>query len=827
MNRTYTVADIARCMGGTLLQAPHAEEVIRELAFDSRRIQQGDETLFFALVTQRNDGHRYIGDLYRKGIRHFVVNRQFAEASAYPEADFIQTEDTLKALQALAREHRNQFLLPVIGITGSNGKTTVKEWLYQLLCDDYRIAYTPNSFNSQIGVPVSVWNLDKDSQLGIFEAGISRPDEMAVLESIIRPTIGILTNIGQAHNEFFMGIRQKIGEKLNLFRHVDTLILSFDNGDVNEVLLRAGLPQKIKLFTWSRNRVESDLYVQKISSSDKQTEITAVYKGETLAIRIPFIDEAAIENVLHCWACMLLLGYSNDRIAERMLLLKPIAMRLEMKQGINRCLIINDTYNSDINSLQIAVDLMANQHQYRKRTLILSDILQSGRSERELYEEISRMLANKGVTRIIGIGEALLRQASCFPMEKAFYRNTTDFLQQFETNKLENEVILIKGARKFEFERIASYLELKSHETVLEVNLNTLIDNLDYFRSKLQPGTKVMAMVKACGYGTGDIDIANELQYHKVDYLTVAYADEGVLLRNKNITLPIMVMNPDERCVELILKHRLQPEIYSFRILRLFEEALQRHPQEERLKVHLKIDTGMHRLGFEPKELKELLQHLKDESRMEVESVFSHFAAADDPMDDAFTHMQASLLDDCHAQISDALGYRPLKHIDNSAGILRFPQYQYDMVRLGLGLYGVNPFADPNRIHCVATLRTIVSQLKWVAKGETVGYNRSWRAGRDSLIATIPIGYADGLPRTLSNGKGEFLINGEIARSVGLVCMDMCMLDVTGIPVHEGDAVTVFGPQWSVTRMAHQAGCTEYEILTGISQRVNRMYVRK
>ena len=814
-------------MDGVLLQSPHADEEIRELAFDSRRIQQRQDILFFALVSQRNDGHRYIGELYRKGIRHFVVNRQFAEASSYPDADFIQTEDTLAALQKLAQEHRKRFMIPVIGITGSNGKTTVKEWLYQLLCDDLRITYTPNSFNSQIGVPISVWGLNRDTQLGIFEAGISQPDEMALLESIIQPTIGILTNIGSAHNEYFMGIRQKIGEKLNLFRHVDTLILSLDNGDVNEVLMRAGMMQKIKLFTWSRNRRESDLFVESAETSDNRTTITAVYKGETLKISIPFIDEGAVENVLHCWSCMLLLGYSNDRIAERMAQLKPIVMRLELKQGVNRCLIINDTYNSDVNSLQIAVDFMSNQRQYRKRTLILSDILQSGRSERELYEEISRMLVQKGVTRIIGIGEALLRQASCFPMEKEFYKSTSDFLQLFDAGKLENEVVLVKGARKFAFDRISAFLELKSHETVMEVNLNTLISNLDYFRSKLKPGTKVMAMVKAAGYGTGDIDIANELQYHNVDYLTVAYADEGVLLRNKNVTLPIMVMNPDERGVEMILKHRLQPEIYSFRILELFVEALHRHPQEEGLKVHLKIDTGMHRLGFYPTEIPDLLRRLHEEPRIEVESVFSHFASADDPMEDAFTHAQAALLTACHEQVSEALGYRPLKHIANSTAIIRFPQYHFDMVRIGLGLYGVNPFADPNRIHCVATLRTIVSQLKRVAVGESVGYNRTWKAERESLIATIPIGYADGLPRTLSHGKGEFLINGEIVRSVGLICMDMCMLDVTGVKVNEGDEVIVFGPQWPVTGMARQAGCTEYEILTGISQRVNRVYVRK
>ncbi|MBP5396624.1 MAG: bifunctional UDP-N-acetylmuramoyl-tripeptide:D-alanyl-D-alanine ligase/alanine racemase, partial [Bacteroidales bacterium] len=646
-----TIAEIARSVGGTLVQAPNAEDTVRELAYDSRRIQQRDDTLFFALVTSRNDGHRYIGDLYRKGIRHFVVNKLFNEASSYPEADFIQTENTLEALQALARNHRMQYHIPVIGITGSNGKTTVKEWLYQLLCEDYRIAHTPNSFNSQIGVPISVWSLNSESQLGIFEAGISRPDEMGVLESIIKPTIGILTNIGSAHNEYFMGIRQKIGEKLNLFRHVGTLIMSFDNGDVNEVLLRAALFRNVKLFTWSRNREESDLFVRGTETTGNETRITAVYKGETVSVRIPFIDEASIENVLHCWSCMLLLGYDNKVIAERMAQLKPIAMRLELKEGINRCLIINDTYNSDINSLQIAVDLMANQHQFGRRTLILSDLLQSGRSEKELYEDISKMLVNKDVTRLIGIGEALRRQSSLFPMEKEFYNSTEDFLNMFDTGKLENEVVLVKGARKFGFERISAFLGLKSHETVMEVNLNTLISNLDYFRSKLEPGTRVMAMVKAAGYGTGTIDIANELQYHKVDYLTVAYADEGVLLRNKNITLPIMVMNPDERCVELIIKHRLQPEIYSFRILNLFEEALKRHPLEERMKVHLKIDTGMHRLGFDPKDLDELLQRLGDESRLEVESVFSHFAAADDPMDDSFTHAQAALLNECHEQI--------------------------------------------------------------------------------------------------------------------------------------------------------------------------------
>ncbi len=827
MIKLETVSEIAQRIGGVLLQQPHADAVIRELAFDSRRVQPDSDCLFFALVTQRNDGHRYISDLYNKGIRHFVVDTRFSDAGLYPDADFIRTGDTLKALQELAKAHRRQFHVPIIGITGSNGKTTVKEWLYQLLCEDYKITYTPNSFNSQIGVPVSVWGLNEETQLGIFEAGISRPDEMNALKAIIEPTIGILTNVGSAHSEFFMGIRQKIGEKLNFFRNVDTLVLSLDNGEVNEVLLRSGMAQKVKLFTWSRNRKEADLYIQQVETKEKSTLIKAVYKEETYSICIPFIDDAAIENTLHCWACMLLLGYSNDLIAERVARLKPIAMRLEMKQGIRRCLIINDTYNSDLNSLQIAVDLMANQRQYGKRTIILSDILQSGLSERELYQEISNLLVHKNISRIIGIGDAISRQASVFPMEKAFFKTTSEFLSVFDTGKLDNEVVLVKGARKFEFERIAAFLELKTHETVLEVNLNDLISNLDYFRSRLQPETKVMAMVKACSYGTGDIDIANELQYHKTDYLTVAYADEGITLRNKNISLPILVMNSDERSVPLIIKHHLQPEIYNFRILQLYEDALKHHPQEEPLHVHIKIDTGMHRLGFNPEEIGELIQHLQQNSQWHVESVFSHFAAADDPMEDAFTHSQAALLSACHDSISEALGYRPLKHIANSTGILRFPEYQFDMVRLGLGLYGVNPFADQHRIRCIATLRTIVSQLKRVEAGETVGYNRTWKAARKSVIATIPIGYADGFPRTLSNGKGELLINGQLVHTVGLVCMDMTMLDVTDITVKEGDVVTVFSPQISISQMARRAECTEYELLTGISQRVNRIFVRK
>ncbi len=637
----YTISSIAKIINGDFIHGFDSDYIIKELAYDSRKIQHQSHVLFFALLSSKNDGHNYIEELYDKNVRNFVINKTYTHTHRFSEANFILVDDTLHALQTLAKHHRRNFHLPIIGITGSNGKTAVKEWLYQLLYNDYNIAYTPNSFNSQIGVPLSVWNLNEDMQLGIFEAGISKPNEMNVLKEIIEPSIGILTNIGAAHDEYFMDVKQKIGEKLNLFRNVDTLIYNTDNGIITEVLLRTELTKKIKLFIWSRKKEDADLYITNISKQSKSTEITAVFQAQSLKIKIPFIDDAAIENTIHCWACMLLLGYSNDIIAERIFKLTPIAMRLEMKQGINRCMIINDTYNSDINSLQIALDLMINQKQFKKRTLILSDILQSGHSEYELYKEISDLLNTKDIHHIIGIGEAISRQANSFTIKKEFFKTTNDFFADFDTSKLENEIILIKGARKFNFERISNYLELKTHETVMEVSLNSLINNLNYYRSLLKPGTKIMAMVKAFGYGIGDIDLANELQYHKVDYLTVAYADEGIALKNKNIHLPIMVMNPDERGIESILKYQLQPEVYSFRILQLLEEAIEHNPQIPDIHIHLKIDTGMHRLGFEKHIMTELINHLTSNPKIIVESVFSHFASADDSREDAFSRQQA------------------------------------------------------------------------------------------------------------------------------------------------------------------------------------------
>ncbi len=822
----YSVSDIATIVNGVLYAKLDKDYPVKDLVYDSRKIQGVENALFFALVTPKNDGHKYIESLYERNITNFVVNKDYADLERYPYANFIVVEDTLRALQQLARYHRKQFSIPVIGITGSNGKTAVKEWLYQLLCPDSKIVYSPNSFNSQIGVPISVWKMSKEDQMGIFEAGISKPEEMNSLKEIIEPTIGIFTNIGSAHDESFMDIRQKVGEKLNLFRNVETLVFSSDHGIIMEGLMRTELPKKIRLFSWSTRKDDADLKIKSIEKRSKEAYIKAVYKEEDISITIPFVDDAAIENIIHCWATMLLLDYSNEIIAERIAKLTPIAMRLEMKQGINRCMIINDTYNSDTNSLQIALDLMNSQHQYQRRTVILSDILQSRSSEHMLYKEIATLLENKNIHRIIGIGDAISRQGNSFTIEKEFYKTTNDFFADFDVDKLENEIILIKGARQFNFERISNYLSLKTHETVMEVSLPNLIANLNYYRTLLHPTTKVMAMVKAFSYGIGDIDIANALQYHGVNYLSVAYADEGVSLRNKNITLPIMVMNPDELSIELILKYDLQPEIYSFRILSLLLLAMEQNLHIETVNIHLKIDTGMHRLGFEKKNIPELLQILKNNPKIQVESIFSHFAAADDPGEDAFTRYQADLFSECYQMITDKLGYNPVKHISNSAGMSRFPEYQFDMVRMGIGLYGVNHFVNPNKVANVATLKTIISQIKHISASETVGYNRKWRTSRDAVIATIPIGYADGFPRSGGNGKAKVLVNGRLASVIGNICMDMCMLDITDIPAKEGDMVIVFGKELPIFQLAKSTGMIEYELLTGISQRVKRVFIQ-
>ena len=819
----YNFHEIAEITDGKIISQEYDDQTISDILIDSRRLITSANCIFIALVSKKNDGHRYIEDLYHKGIRNFIVSNKDYIPKA---ANVIYTENTLKALQKLTTAHRKKFNIPVIGITGSNGKTIVKEWLFQLISPDKKIARSPKSYNSQVGVPLSVWQLKPDSELGIFEAGISEPDEMGKLQQIIQPTVGIFTNIGPAHSENFLNLKQKVGEKLKLFTKVNTLIYCPDFSEMQETIIRSEILNNIKAFTWSRKQ-PANLWIKNVSQINQKTQIEAEFDKKNLSITIPFTDEASIENAIHCWTTMLYLGYKNKVIAERMLNLQSIAMRMEMKEGINHCSIINDSYNSDIVSLNIAIDFLNQQNQHMKKTIILSDILQSGQNDNELYGEIGLLLKKKNIQRLIGIGPAIGKQSDKFDLEKYFYPNTETFLRQFSFTSFQNESILLKGARIFEFEQISQALQQKAHETVLEINLNALVHNLDYYRKQLNTGTKIMAMVKAFSYGSGSFEIANMLQYHQIDYLAVAYADEGVELRKAGISAPIMIMNPDEQSYDAILKHSLEPEIYNFRSLRMLEETIKSNilPDNKPVKVHIKLDTGMHRLGFLPEEIDSLINRLSGNRAIYVQSVFSHLAASEDPQEDDFTRYQISQFENMAEKFKKHLRHNIQMHILNSAGISRFPEAQFDMVRLGISLYGVPTVEnEKEKLENVSTLKSTISQIKTIRQGETIGYNRTAKADKEMTIAIIPIGYADGLNRKLSNGNGRVYINGIAAPVVGNVCMDMCMIDITGIEAQEGTDVIIFGTEHPISEMASAIGTIPYEVLTSISRRVKRVY---
>lgn len=820
---SYTFTEIASIVEGDIISRSETEELISDILLDSRRLITADECLFIALVSKKNDGHRFIEELGKKGIRNFIISdRQYC----LPGTNCIYVENTLKALHKLTAAYRRKFDIPVIGITGSNGKTIVKEWLYQLLNPDKRVVRSPKSYNSQVGVPLSVWQLSPESEIGIFEAGISEPDEMGKLQVIIQPTLGIFTNIGPAHSENFISIRQKVGEKLKLFTKVRTLIYCPDYPEIQETIIKSEILESIRAFTWSRKQ-DADLRITKISHENHQTKIEGIYRKKEISIRIPFTDEGSTENAILCWCTMLVLEYDQKRIAQRMLSLQSIAMRMELKEGINHCSVINDSYNSDFVSLSIAIDFLNQQNQHRKKTIILSDILQSGQDDDELYGEIGKLMKKKNIGKIIGIGSAINKQQDKFEMEKYFFPTTDAFLRNYSFSAFQNESILLKGARIFEFEQISQALQQKAHETVLEINLNALVNNLDYFRKKLKPGTRIMAMVKAFSYGSGSFEIANILQYHRIDYLAVAYADEGVELRKAGITVPIMIMNPDQQSFDSIIKHDLEPEIYSFRTLDLLEEAIRLNfvAQDKPVKIHIKLDTGMHRLGFMPGEINSLIGRLKGLKTIYVQSVFSHLAASEDAGENDFSRQQIDLFREVSQKFRDEINPDILAHILNSAGITRFPDAQMDMVRLGISLYGIaSVHEDVQNLENVSTLKSIVSQIKDLQAGETIGYNRAGRADRDMTIAIVPVGYADGVSRRLSNGTGRLYINGQAAPVVGNVCMDMCMIDITGFHVNEGDEVIIFGKDHPISELARDLDTIPYEVITNISRRVKRVY---
>ena len=816
----YSIEKVTTLIGAR--RYGHSEGNIRWLLTDSRSLCFPEETLFFALKTQRNDGHRYVGDLYRRGVRHFVVE-QVPEHfdTIYPEADFLRVPHTLAALQRLAERHRDEFNVPIVGITGSNGKTMVKEWLYQLLLPSQKIVRSPRSYNSQIGVPLSVWLLNEQTEVGIFEAGISQPGEMYALRDIIQPTVGVLTSLGAAHQENFRSMEEKCMEKLELMHDTEAMVYCSDNDIISRCIRR--MQYKGEKIAWSQCDEQAALFVREITTKETSTRITYKWQDEENLFTIPFIDEASIENAITCAAVALHLGLTPAQIADRMPLLEPVAMRLEVKEGQRGCVLINDSYNSDINSLDIALDFM-NRREGKNRTLILSDIFQTGTSPENLYAQVSDLATKRGVNKFIGIGPELSAQADRIQIaDKQFFMDVPHFLSSEAFSGLRGELILLKGARPFGFDQITEQLEQKVHETILEVNLNAVVDNLNYFRSFLKPETKMVCMIKADGYGAGAVEIAKTLQDQRVDYLAVAVADEGVTLRKAGITANIMIMNPEMTAFKTMFDYDLEPEVYSFRLM----DALIKAARKEGITgwpVHIKFDTGMHRLGFDPvHDIDELIDRLKHQNAIIPRSVFSHFVGSDSDGFDDFSAQQFALFDEGSRKLQSVFTHKILRHMDNSAGIEHFPERQMDMCRLGIGLYGVDP-RDNHILHTVSTLKTTILQMRHVPAGETVGYSRKGKIERDSVIAAIPIGYADGLNRHLGNRHGYCLVNGQKAEYVGNICMDVAMIDVTDIPCREGDQVEIFGEHLPVTTLSDALDTISYEVLTGVSNRVKRVY---
>ena len=804
----------------------NAEARIDWLLTDSRSLAFPETTLFFALRTPVGDGHKYIPDLYRRGVRNFVVGTVPDNYETdYPDANFLRVLSPLKALQRLAERHREEYVLPVIGITGSNGKTVVKEWIYQLLMLSMNVTRSPRSYNSQVGVPLSVWLLDERSRIGVFEAGISQPGEMQALRAIIQPTIGVMTNIGPAHQENFSTIQEKCHEKLLLFKDAKVLIYNADEAVVAESVHDFGFGGQ--LFGWSRKDENATVFVRAIEpTEDGKTRIAYFFNGTAAEYTLPFADEASIQNSITALCVCLYLGLTPADIARRMALLEPVAMRLEVVQGVRGCTLINDAYNSDAAALDIALDFMnrrAKEQAAKGRTLILSDIFQTGIPAEELYAKVAEMLKSRGVERLIGVGPAISAAHTLFSIKKSFYPTSEALLESGELDTIHDEIILLKGARNFGFEQIAKALSLRVHETTLDVNLEAIAENLHFYRSFMKPETKLTCMVKASAYGAGSVEIAKTLQERGVDYLAVAVADEGAELRRAGITAGIIVMNPEMSAFGTLFEYELEPEIYSFNLLDALIRAARRQGITD-FPVHLKLDTGMHRLGFNPKtDIPVLIDRLSHQRALIPRSVFSHFVGADSDGFDDFSEKQFKLFDEASRTLQAAFPHKILRHICNSAGIERFPERHLDMVRLGLGLYGIDPI-DNRVLHNVATLRTTILQIRDVPAGDSIGYSRKTVLDRPSRIAAIPIGYADGLNRHLGNRRGYCLVNGQKADYVGNICMDVCMIDVTDIPCREGDSVEIFGDALPVTVLSDLLETIPYEVLTSVSNRVKRVY---
>jgi alanine racemase len=797
---------------------------INWLLTDSRSLSFPKHTLFFALKGERDDGHNYVDELYGQGVRNFVVSR-LPKTTVPVDANYLIVDHPLRALQQLAKLHRNNNDIPTIGITGSNGKTIIKEWLYQLLHKEYYITRSPRSYNSQIGVPLSVWQINEKTDLAIFEAGISQLGEMEHLQPIIQPNIGVFTNISGAHQENFSSLQQKCMEKMQLFKNCDIIVYNSDNELINNCVAKSLLTSRE--IAWSQKDTDKPLYIRKIDKRREETTIYYRYLQMDLSYEIPFVDDASIENSIHCLAVCLYLVMQPETIAQRMNQLEPIAMRMEVKEANNNCVLINDSYNSDLASLDIALDFMYRRSKGKKlkRTLIVSDVLQTGQTSNSLYKNIAEYAKSKQVDCVIGIGDKISRWTEYFTMESYFFENTTKFIESRMWESFHNQIILLKGSRSFHFEKIAEVIEMRVHETVLKIDLNAIVANLNYYRNFLNPSIKTICMIKASAYGAGAIEIAKTLQDHKVDYLAVAVADEGSALRKAGITCPIIVMNPELSTFSTMINYQLEPEIYSFHILKALTKEAEKAGANQ-IPIHIKLDTGMHRLGFKPEEIPALIEKLKLQSSVTPKSIFSHFAGSDSKEFDDYTKKQLKIFKQASDEFQSAFNFPIMRHMCNTAGITRFPEAHFDMVRLGIGLYGIDPIENKT-IHNVSILETTILEIKEITSDQTVGYNRKGVLARNSKIAALPIGYADGLDRRLGNTKGYCMIKGQKAPYVGNICMDICMVDVTDIDCKEGDSAIIFGDELPVVTIAKQLETIPYEILTGISTRVKRIYYQE
>ena len=817
-------SELPAITGGKIIQYV-AESPIKHLLLDSRKLRTDSGSLFFAMQGQYHNSHQFLPMVYEQGISQFVVEQEDQFIYKHlKNANIIQVADSIAALQQLAAYHRSQYQLPLLAITGSNGKTIVKEWLSQILALEYAVARSPKSYNSQIGVPRSVWLINTTHQYGIFEAGISQPGEMAKLETILRPTVGMFTNIGSAHDEGFATQQQKIEEKSLLFKNCQTIYYCIDHTPIHQVLI-ALYRNKAHFVTWSLLDGAADYKIQKrLLTTDKQTEIIVITRQQQYAFTLPFQDDVSVENAIHCIVFLLQEGFSPAMIQASLTKLRAIPMRMTLKQGVNNCQVIDDTYNNDLVGLRVALDFMAQQKQASRRTVVLSDLLETGIAAEKLYPQIAQLLKAKQVDRIIGIGEELIVHAAAFAsFDTRFFDHTEEFLKEDVQHQFSNELILVKGARRFGLERVVDRLQQKIHNTVLEVDLDAITHNLNFFQSRLARDTQLMAVVKALAYGSSSFEIAHLLQYHRVDYLAVAYADEGVLLRRHGIMLPIMVMNPTPESFDQLLAYDLAPEVYSLKLLCALRDFLA--SRNKHINVHLKLETGMNRLGFEARELSTLVQVLRATPALHVVGIMSHLVASADQQHDAYTKHQFKIFMKMATFIEQKLGIHTIKHLLNSSGILRFPEYQLDMVRLGIGLYGVGVNEEMQQyLEVASTLKTVISQIKMIPQGATVGYGRQGVAKRNMRLATLAIGYADGFSRSLGNGKGRVWINNYLAPTVGDICMDMSMVDITNIPADEGDEVIIFGRALPIAEVAAAMATIPYEVLTNVSERVRRVY---